>query len=216
MPLGLRLMEKKATEQSEKEASHSSDRKAIFAKIWQSAEPYLNTRKNDIHTEISMGFAYQLLEREGGDQDIVIPAIILHDVGWKEVPENLQLKAFGPVIKLPALNRQHEVEGVKIARDILQKIYYDGEKIRDIIDIIDGHDSRKEPISLNDKIVKDADKLWRYTRECLLIDAERFKMTHDQAFNRILSNLGNWFFTNSAREIAGKEIEKRLIELKGE
>jgi len=41
--------------------------------------PFLNTRHNDVHTEISTSLAFQLLEQEGGDEDIVIPAIILHD-----------------------------------------------------------------------------------------------------------------------------------------
>ena len=83
--------------------------KTIFQKIWQLAEPYLNTRKNNIHTKISTEFAYRLLEKEGGDQDIVIPAIILHDVGWKRVPENLQLKAFGPKATSPVPIPTHSV-----------------------------------------------------------------------------------------------------------
>ena len=41
--------------------------------------PFLNTRHNDVHTEISTSLAFQILEQEGGDEDIVIPAIILHD-----------------------------------------------------------------------------------------------------------------------------------------
>ena len=72
---------------------------------------------NKIHTEISTQFAYRLLEiEEAGDEDIVIPAILLHDVGWSQVPEELQLKAFGPKATLPEWNRVHEVEGVRIAR----------------------------------------------------------------------------------------------------
>ncbi|MFH1491529.1 MAG: HD domain-containing protein [Pseudomonadota bacterium] len=209
-------MENEATQRNEKRARDLGVREPIFAKIWGLAKPYLNTRKNELHTEISMGFAHELLEKEGGDQDIVIPAIILHDVGWKEVPEPLQLKAFGPRIEAPELNRRHEVEGSKIAKDILERINYDGDKIKEIIQIIDGHDSRKEPISLNDRIVKDADKLWRYSKEGLLIDAERFKLTHKKEFHRLLSHLHTWFLSDSAREIAEKELANRLKELEGE
>ena len=60
--------------------------KSIFKQIYQLAQPYLNTRHNDIHTEMSMQLAYQLLSAEGGQESIVIPAIILHDVGWQKVP----------------------------------------------------------------------------------------------------------------------------------
>ena len=68
-----------------------------------------------------------LLAEIGGDEDIVIPAIILHDVGWKKVPENLQLRAFGPRATSRELNRMHEVEGVKIAGDILKKVNYEAD-----------------------------------------------------------------------------------------
>ena len=187
--------------------------KTIFQKIWQLAEPYLDTRKNDIHTKISTECAYRLLEREGGDQDIVIPAIILHDVGWKRVPENLQLKTFGPNTTYPELNRLHEIEGVKIAKEILENVHYDKDKVAEILKIIEGHDSRKEPLSLNDKIVKDADKLSRYNKELFIINMKRFKETYSQELDRIRSNLYKWLLTDSAKEIARAEIKNRAKEL---
>ena len=137
--------------------------KPVFEKIQQLSTPYLDVRHNDVHTAMSILLAFRLLEQEGGDDDIVIPAIILHDTGWKRVPAELHLKAFGPKASEPQLNRRHEVEGVKIAQKILQKLNYDGLKIIKILEIIDGHDSRTTSVSLNDMIVKDADKLWRYT-----------------------------------------------------
>jgi len=189
--------------------------KAIFKKIYQLAKPYLNTRNNDIHTEICIKFAYRLLEKEGGDEDIVIPAIILHDVGWKNVPQNLQQRAFGPKAIYPKINRIHETEGVKIAKDILEKVHYDAQRIEEILEIIDGHDSRKEAISLHDKIVKDADRLWRISKKGFQVDIERFGETFIGGLNRIRSHLHTWFFTNSAREIAREEIENREREARG-
>ena len=146
--------------------------KPVFKKIRQLAKPYLDTRHNDVHTDISTQLAFELLEREGGDEDIVIPAIILHDTGWKKVPAKLQLKAFGPKASKPELNRLHEVEGVKIAEDILSKLNYDAGKSKCIVEIIDGHDSRLKPLSLYDMIVKDADKLWRYSKSGFYIDIQ--------------------------------------------
>ena len=185
-----------------------SDR-SVFKQIYQLAQPYLNTRRNDIHTEISMQIAYQLLSAEGGQESIVIPAIILHDVGWKKVPEALQLKAFGPKATSPEINRTHEKEGVKIAKDILEKVNYDVAEMRQILEIIDGHDSRKQSISLNDQIVKDADKLWRYTREGFHIDAERFGESYVERLNRLRKALPVWFFTETAHQIANEELQQR-------
>lgn len=186
--------------------------KETFEKIRRFAEPYLNTRKNDIHTDTSTEFVFKLLEKEGGDEDIVIPAIILHDIGWKRVPEELQLKAFGPKATSPELNKIHEVEGMKIAKEILEKVSYDKDKTEEILKIVGGHDSRKEAISSNDRIVKDADRLWRYSKEGFYIDIDRFAETFEEGIARITLNLPEWFFTNSAKEIAREEIKSRLGE----
>lgn len=183
--------------------------KTIYERIWALAKPYLNTRKNDIHTEMATRYAYLLLDKEKGDEEIVIPAIILHDVGWKKVPEELHLKAFGPKATMPKVRRVHEVEGVKIAREILEKINYDQEKIKEILKIIEGHDSREEPISLNDKLVKDADKLWRYSKEGFQINRKRYEHTFEQYMERLRSHLNKWFITESGKEVAKQEIQER-------
>jgi HD domain len=187
--------------------------KDIYERIWDLARPYLNTRKNDIHTEISTDFAEKLLLQEGGEEDIVIPAIILHDVGWKKVPEDLQLKAFGPKASMPEWNRVHEVEGAEIAGHILRKVNYPEDKILEIQEIIKGHDSRKEPISQNDSVVKDADKLWRYSRIAVQINEKRFGLTVEESVERLRRNLSPWFLTESAKRMAKEEIEKRAKEL---
>lgn len=150
-----------------------------------------------------------MITPEDGEEDIVIPAIILHDVGWHKVPVNLQLMVFGPKATKPELNRMHEVEGVKITKKILEKINYDKNKTAQIIKIIEGHDSRKKAISVNDMIVKDADKLWRYSKSGFYIDIERFDETFDEGLNRLRKNISNWFFTNTAGEMAAEMIKKR-------
>jgi len=183
-----------------------------YRMIKKLAESYLRTRKNDIHTEISTRFAYRLLEGEAGDEDIVIPAILVHDVGWSQVPEELQLKAFGPKATLPEWNRVHEVEGVRIARKILEEAGVELRKIEEILVIIEGHDSRKEGISLNDKLVKDADKLWRYSREGVEINRRRYDYSFDHYLERLRSHLEGWFLTDSARQVAKTEMAERILE----
>lgn len=181
----------------------------VFEQIYQLTRPYLNTRRNDVHVDISLQFAHKLLKAEGGQESIVIPAIILHDVGWKKVPEALHLKAFGPKATSPELNRTHEEEGVKIAGAILSNVQYDKEEISEILKIIDGHDSRKKAISLNDQIVKDADKLFRYTQKGFEIDNRRFEETAAEGLNRLRKYINHWFFTQTAYRIAKDELKKR-------
>jgi len=137
---------------------------AEFLPIWTDALPFLGVRQNDEHTRYSTGYADRLVTLTGANRAIAIPAIILHDTGWSTVPEHLILESFGPKTRYPELRRQHEVEGAAIARRILERHRYPGQDVDLITGIIDGHDTRAEAISLEDAVVKDADKLWRYTR----------------------------------------------------
>ena len=99
---------------------------------------------------------------------------------------------------------------MKIARYILKKVNYEADRIEEILKIIDGHDSRKEANTLNDRIVKDADKLWRYSKEGFYIDIERFDEIFKEGINRLRSNINKWFLTNYAKELAIEELENRV------
>jgi len=149
----------------------------------------------------------KLLEKEAGDSDVVIPAVILHDLGWWQVPEELQLRAFGPKATDKKLNRLHETEGVSIASEILKNVGYDNDKTSEILAIIDGHDSRLEAISQNDQIVKDADKLFRFSPRGFEINTERFGMVHDQNWKRLYKNVEEWFFTPTAKIFAWEALK---------
>lgn len=179
-----------------------------YDEILELAEKYLDTRYNDVHVPLSYIFAGKLLEYyPDADEDIVLPAIILHDVGWKMIPEDEQKKGFGPNPDKDE-QRVHELEGVKIAEEILISMEYDKEKILKILQIIDGHDTRKEAISLNDKIVKDADKLWRFSPVTIEIDLERFSLKRNELLGSLNTKADEWFFTLEAKDIALEELGK--------
>ncbi|MCG9969421.1 HD domain-containing protein [Pelotomaculum terephthalicicum JT] len=178
----------------------------IYNKIYELVKPFLNTRKNDIHVEISLSFALKLLEKEAGDPEVVIPAVLLHDLGWWQVPEELQLKAFGPQLDRE-LQRIHEVEGVRMAREVLGKFNYEESKMEEILLIIDGHDTRLEAVSQNDRIVKDADKLFRYSPRGFEIDAERFGIKRNQHRKWLSECIEEWFFTPTAKLFAREALQ---------
>ena len=132
--------------------------------IWLCAKPWLDVRSNDEHTLISYRLAQALLRSHpGADSRIVLPAVLLHDVGWKMFPAEKLADAVGPNAKYPELQREHEIEGARIARDILDALTVPGIDSDRVIEIIDGHDTRKHALSLEDALMKDADKLWRFT-----------------------------------------------------
>jgi HD superfamily phosphodiesterase len=180
--------------------------KPIHQKILEKAKPFLRIRKNLIHTRIALRYALKLLQSEKGDEDVVIPAVLLHDVGWKTIPANLHLTAFGPNPSNPKLARVHEVEGAKIAEAILKNLRYPSEKIKEICRIIRGHDTRKRPISRNDRIVKDADKLWRYSRKGMAVDRARFQILRREYLVFLEGIVDQWFLTPTGKRIAKREI----------
>jgi len=160
-----------------------------YQPIWQQAAPLLGVRSNDVHTRYCYVFAEALCDlHPEADREIVVPAILLHDIGWNTVPPDKLLVAFGPHMQYPELRRQHEVEGARLARRILASVGWPAERSGAIAKIIDGHDTRSDALSLEDGLVKDADKLWRYK------------------LDRQLDLLAEWtrtrFFDDAARHMA--------------
>lgn len=184
----------------------------VYQKIYERAKPFLRTRKNAIHTKIALQYALKLLKEETGDNKIVIPGILLHDVGWKMVPEPLQLTAFGPNASNPGLVRVHELEGAKIARNILEQLHYSPKRVKEICDIVRGHDSRKKPLSRNDRFVKDSDKLFRYSRKGMSIDSDRFQITKMTYIRYLEKKIDQWFFLPISRKLAREELARRKKE----
>lgn len=123
------------------------------------------------------------------------------------MPEELHLKAFGPNSD-PALTRLHEIEGAKLARDILLAIAYEPQKSVEIIAIIDGHDTRSTALSPSDKIVKDADKLFRFDKNGMEIDAERFQINITSHADWLEQQIEKWFFTEIGKKLAREELSR--------
>ncbi len=131
------------------------------------AEPYLEARGDLLHTRIVHQYSLLLMEKEGGDERIVEPAVILHDVGWSELEPHEIKVAYGVRAagdNAARLNRIHEVKGAVIARRILEDVGYEPKLIGPITAIIEQHDSGTKIHSLEEGLVKDSDKLEIFTR----------------------------------------------------
>lgn len=186
----------------------------VYQEIYERARPHLQTRHNELHTRIAYQFAMQLLDREGGDPDVVIPGILLHDLGWSRVPEDRQLEAFGPVVKEPELTRLHEREGAAMAERILLGVGYPPGQTRKIVEIVAGHDTRLESLGLDDSLVKDADKLFRLSGRGFAIDCSRFGTDPAEYLLWLEKRVDDWFFTETGRRLARSEIAQRREDLR--
>lgn len=175
------------------------------AAIWELAKDFLKTRDNDAHCLYAYGIANALLAQiPEAQENIVLPAILIHDIGWSTVDERENLEAIAPdrdgskahlVIK-------HEKEGAKIARRILTEVGLPAADIDEICAIIDGHDSRHEPISLNDALVKDADKIWRVTPHGRRVVMDWFGLNSEQSLRLCAFRSYNELFTAEGKAMS--------------
>lgn len=177
--------------------------------IWSLAKEYLKTRDNDAHSLYAYGIAQALLSQiPEAEENIVLPAIMLHDVGWSTVNERENLEAISPD-KDGSRNHlvvQHEKEGARIAREILQQVGIPEEDILKITEIIDGHDTRLTSLNVNDSVVKDADKIWRVTPHGRRVVNDWFGLTNQESLLLCAYRAYNELFTD-----AGKAMSRALV-----
>jgi hypothetical protein len=190
----------------------------FIRELFRLAEPYLKIRGDLPHAQVSQRYALRLLKEEGGESSIVEPAVILHDVGWSRLePEQIKI-AFGVRAggqEAERLNRIHEREGAAIAGRILESLRYNPRWIERIVSFIERHDSGDRPDSLEEKLVKDADKLWRFSAVGFWKEIERQGLDQEE-LNRFLSvRYRAWFFTQTAVKLAEEELRDRGKEIAG-
>ncbi|WP_411722242.1 HD domain-containing protein [Mycetocola sp.] len=174
-----------------------SDRDAA---IWERAAVHLGVRNNDSHTLYAYGIARALLAvTPDADEEVALSAILLHDIGWSSVAEHEILEAIAPGGGRPDLIRTHEIEGARLARGILSDLGTDSDLIERVVEIIDGHDSRQTALSIEDAIVKDADKLWRVTPHGIATVCGWFGLTQDESLRITAARVQGSLFTDAAR-----------------
>ena len=146
--------------------------------IWARVIPETRARSNDIHLPLSLAYAERLCDAHPeADALLVRVAILLHDTGWGRVDEERILaEGFSGDWKKAAIRFEHEKQGCEIAREVLPPLGYGTEFVGQVVAIIDGHDTRPEAYSLEDALVRDADRLWRFDHVGVALASGWFRM----------------------------------------
>jgi len=110
--------------------------KEIYKKILEKALPlYEKGREGDVeHIKWLAEVITKHVDKSEVDYDILIPLVLLHDVGYSKVPKgsnpfDLDIRKF------------HSEEGAKIAEEILEELNYPKDKINEIKRLILKHDN---------------------------------------------------------------------------
>jgi len=191
---------------------HDSGR---YDAVWRRAEPYMRARRNDIHIPLSFAYAERLLEvYPAAQRDIVLLGILLHDIGWHAFDmADIVAKGFGPGKMKSELRRAHEQEGAGLARYILTELGWPPDVVGAVADIIDGHDTRDQATSLEDRLVRDADKLWRYTTVGVALSCDWFRKTPRDYAEQLETELV-MIDTEAGRSMAAAALAQTRRELK--
>jgi HD superfamily phosphodiesterase len=180
--------------------------------VWRACEPYMRARKNDVHIPLSFAFARALLKiYPDANEDVVSLAILLHDIGWYVIDMAEIIEKAWPNMQSD-IRFLHEKEGVRLAREVLENTGWPEDVIVAVTEIIDGHDTRPHPRSLNDRLVRDADKLWRFTVTGVAVACDWFKMTPHQYADRLEQQV-SILETEAGRKMAAQELARTRAEL---
>jgi len=193
--------------------------KKIFKQIWKEAQSMQDLREDKGHAKVVTEFAVKLCTILKANEKIVVPAAILHDIGYygmdEQVLKNLMMGKLSENVA-KKIKEEHMEKGAGLAEKLLRKINYNPKLIERIIKVIKKHDLDVESTSTEENIVRDADKLWRFSKSGFNVDVKRRGCPPIEWYNYLFKNINkeNYFQTNEAKEIAAKELENRKNENK--
>lgn len=186
--------------------------------LWRAIVTESRTRSNDIHLPISVAYAERLCDAyPEADSLLVRVTTLLHDTGWARVDETKIIsEGFGGDWRKADIRFQHERYGCDIAREVLPSLGYDDVFIERVTAIIDGHDTRPVSHSLEDSLVRDADRLWRFTATGIALASGWFGLSPAEYSRRLRSEIIPELLTDAAVQMAEAELARAETLLKTE
>jgi len=184
--------------------------------IWAAVVPELRVRGNDIHVPISMAYTDRLCAANPEADSLVVRiALLLHDTGWARVDETKIIsEGFSKDWRKAQIRFQHEVAGCAIAREVLPPLGYGERLVDEVCAIIDGHDTRQEAYSLEDAMMRDADRLWRFTTAGIALVSGWFGITPAANMDRLRAEIIPELLTEAGIAMGTAELDRTEAILK--
>ncbi|RKR13695.1 HD domain-containing protein [Arthrobacter oryzae] len=184
--------------------------------LWRAVVHETRTRGNDIHLPISLAFAERLCRAyPDADAELVRVATLLHDTGWAHVDESRIIsEGFAGDWRKAAIRYEHEKQGCDVARRVLPGLGYSPEFVKRVCDIIDGHDTRPAAHSLEDALMRDADRLWRFDHAGIALASSWFGMDPATYTDRLTAEIVPELITQAAYDMAVADLARSTALLK--
>ncbi|NEA37540.1 HD domain-containing protein [Streptomyces sp. SID13031] len=184
--------------------------------VWAAVVPETRARANDIHLPISLAYAERLCAGyPKADSLLVRVSILLHDTGWGRVDESRIIsEGFSGAWRRAAIRYEHEKQGCLIAREVMPPLGYSERFIEDVCAIIDGYDTRNEARSLEDALVRDADRLWRFDQAGIALASDWFGMDPATYCDRLAAEIVPELLTEAGIAMATAALVRSMALLK--
>ena len=184
--------------------------------LWTAVVAATRVRGNDIHLPISLAYAERLCaSHPEADALVVRIATLLHDTGWSRVDEDRIIsEGFRGEWRTSAVRFEHEKQGCEIAREVLPGLGYDDDLVVAVCAIIDGHDTRKEAHSLEDAMMRDADRLWRFEPAGIALASGWFDVDPATYCDRLAAEIIPELLTTAGRDMAEAALARSTALLK--
>lgn len=185
-------------------------------RLWAAIEPETRTRSNDLHLPLAVSYADRLCAAyPQADAELVRVSTLLHDTGWAHVDESRIIsEGFAGDWRKAAIRYEHEAQGCAVARRVLPPLGYSSEFIGRVCEIIDGHDTRQVAFSLEDALLRDADRLWRFDAVGIGMASQWFGLTPAEYTDRLAEEILPELITQAAHDIAVADLQRSMALLK--
>jgi uncharacterized protein len=157
------------------------------------------------HTLRVIEFGKILAEAEGGDREVILAALVLHDLGWSQVDYSDFVQA--PIFQKKETQsvKDHMVRSTGLAEEILTELDFPPQKKALVLRIIRHHDEPEIIQAMPEieaTIVFEADRLDRFGPESL----ERYRQMfdgdyHQKAQEFLAYGAKTWFRTPSGKRM---------------
>ena len=188
---------------------------SIYQEMWNLAKPYYEKGRpiDAVHVKLMMKLACRVCEKEKIDDTLLLPLVILHDIGYAEAPQ---------VYFEKEQKKEHMIVGARIAAKILDDLNYPAEKTKKIVDYIKVHDHwLLGDDAVYDNIIistfTDLDFIWMATKEGFALMQKVLNKNPSETLEFIENNeklIKRPFATKTTKELFYKYLNERKMELR--
>ncbi len=183
-----------------------------YEKLWEIVSKKLRgVGKKDyvLHSKMVTRAMQEIIQYEGGEEKILIPAAMLHDIGWLNVPKKYQFAKTDEDKKIA--EKLHIEKAPEIIKEILKNLNYTNDRINRIIRVVINHKSKNPAGDKEIECIVDSDNLSDTYQEPFYSDVMSYNST---PIKTLKFRSKNRFFTKTAKSIFNKQIEERRNEIK--